>query len=105
MSRTYWVYILTNVPRTVMYIGMTNDLERRIAEHLSGEFKGITQRYHLHTLVHTEMFNRVDDAIAREKRIKGWSRVKKNALVEQDNPTWADLATGHYEKDPSLRSG
>jgi len=105
MSRSYWVYVLTNVPPTVMYVGMTNNLERRVAEHLSGEIKGFTQRYHLHTLVHAEMFDRVDDAIAREKQIKGWSRAKKNALVEQHNPTWADLAEGHYGKDPSLRSG
>jgi predicted GIY-YIG superfamily endonuclease len=105
MSRGFWVHILTNVPRTVMYVGMTSDLERRVAEHLSGEVKGFTQRYHLHTLVHVEMFDRVDDAIAREKQIKGWRRAKKNALVERHNPSWADLSEGHFGKDPSLRSG
>lgn len=104
MAHNYQVFILTNVPRTVMYTGMTNNLERRMAEHLSGETKGFTQRYHLHTLVHAEMFDRVDDAIAGEKQIKGWSRPKKNALVEQHNASWADLADGHYGKDSSLRS-
>jgi putative endonuclease len=87
-----------------MYVGMTNNLERRIAEHLSGEVKGFAQRYHLQTLVHAEMFDRVDDAITREKQIKGWSRAKKNALVQQHNRSWADLAKGHYGKDSSLRS-
>ncbi|HEX2889783.1 GIY-YIG nuclease family protein [Vineibacter terrae] len=88
---TYYVYILTNIHRTVMYVGVTNNLERRLAEHRAGIGGTFTRRYRVHTLVHVETFQRVDDAIAQEKRIKGWSRAKKNALVEQSNPIWADL--------------
>ena len=100
--RSYHVYIMTNVHRTVMYVGVTNDLERRVEEHrIGGAF---TQRYRVDTLVHVEVCDRIDDAIAREKQIKGWSRAKKNALVETLNPTWAELAPRPF-LDPSLRSG
>jgi predicted GIY-YIG superfamily endonuclease len=88
-----------------MYVGVTNDLERRVNEHrcgLGGEF---TKRYQVHTLVYFEEFQRIDDAIASEKRIKGWSRAKKNALVERLNPSWMDLAGADAVQDPSLRSG
>jgi predicted GIY-YIG superfamily endonuclease len=103
--RTYYVYILTNVLRTVMYVGITNDLERRMAEHRAGHGGTFTRRYRVHTLVYAEMFTRVDDAIAHEKRIKGWRRAKKNELVERSNPTWADLSAERPTLDPSLRSG
>ena len=85
---TYYVYILTNVKRNVMYVGVTNNLENRIAEH--GDRRG--GEY-------------VDEAIAREKEIKGWRRSKKDALVEASNPTWADLLDLGTSKGPSLRSG
>jgi predicted GIY-YIG superfamily endonuclease len=88
-----------------MYVGVTNDLERRLSEHRAGIGGAFTERYRTHTLVYFEEFQRIEDAIAHEKRIKGWSRAKKNALVEQSNPTWADLAAAAAELDPSLRSG
>ena len=87
----YYVYILTNDHGNVMYVGMTNDLERRLAEHRSGEISGFTSEYHVHKLVHCEEYQSVEEAIAREKQIKGWRRAKKNALVERENPTWRDL--------------
>ncbi len=105
MVHTYYVYILTNVPRTVMYVGVTNDLERRLGEHKSGLGGAFTKRYRVHTLVYFEEFQRIEDAIASEKRIKGWSRAKKNALIEQSNPSWTDLASPSGTQDPSLRSG
>jgi predicted GIY-YIG superfamily endonuclease len=101
----YYVYILANVPRVVMYVGVTNDLERRIDEHRSGLGSAFTRRYRAHTLVYFEEFQQIDDAIACEKRIKGWSRAKKNALVERFNPSWSDLARHKAAQDPSLRSG
>jgi predicted GIY-YIG superfamily endonuclease len=100
----YYVYILTNVLRTVMYVGVTNNLERRIAGHRAGLGGAFTRRYRVHTLVYVESFQRVEDAIAHEKRIKGWSRAKKDTLVERSNP-WADLAAASPSLDPSLRSG
>ncbi len=103
--RTYYVYILTNVHRTVMYVGVTNDLDRRLAEHRDGTGGAFTRRYRLQTLVYVESFQRVDDAIAHEKRIKGWSRPKKNALVEQYNPSWADLSACHPERSEGSRGG
>ncbi|MBS0525985.1 MAG: GIY-YIG nuclease family protein [Proteobacteria bacterium] len=104
--RSYWTYILTNVARNVMYVGVTNDLEKRVAQHRLGEGGLFTRRYNVHTLVYAEEHEQVEDAIAREKEIKGWRRSKKDALVESVNPTWADLfALGDAFKDPSLRSG
>lgn len=102
---TYYVYILTNVKRNVMYIGVTNDLERRVSEHRNGEGGAFTRRYRVSTLVYVEEFQFVDEAIAREKQIKGWRRSKKDALVETANPSWADLFEETAMKGPSLRSG
>lgn len=101
----YYVYILTNVSRAVMYIGVTNDLERRIADHCDGRGGAFTRKYRINTLVHVEEFQYIDEAIAREKEIKGWRRSKKDALVQASNPTWADLAGFDSAKGPSLRSG
>ena len=106
MSRhQYWVYVLTNVSRNVMYVGVTNDLERRVAEHREAKAEGFTRKYKVNTLVYAEDYQYIEDAIAREKQLKGWSRSKKNALVETVNPTWADLLAAPPAKDPSLRSG
>lgn len=101
----YYVYILTNIKRNVMYVGVTNDLEKRLADHSDGRGGSFTRKYRLNTLVHVEEFQFVDEAIAREKVIKGWRRSKKDGLVEQSNPTWADLAHLEHAKGPSLRSG
>ena len=102
---TYHVYILTNVKRNVMYVGVANNLENRVAEHRDGRGGAFTRRYRLNTLVYAEEYQYVDEAIAREKEIKGWRRSKKDALVEVLNPTWADLTDPGTAKGPSLRSG
>ena len=102
---TYYVYILTNVKRNVMYVGVTNNLENRIADHGDGRGGAFTRRYRVNTLVHVEEYQYVDEAIAREKEIKGWRRSKKDALVTASNPTWADLTDPTIAKGPSLRSG
>ena len=90
----YYVYILTNQNSTVMYIGVTNNLARRIYEHKKELVPGFTQRYHVHKLVYFEEFKEVYQAISREKQLKGWTRAKKNALVESKNPTWQDWSIG-----------
>jgi putative endonuclease len=84
---------LTNEYNNVLYIGVTNNLQRRIHEHKSGEIKGFTQKYNCTKLVYFESFNQVEAAIAREKQLKNWKREWKNALVEVENPEWRDLAT------------
>ena len=88
----YYVYILTNKTIKVMYIGMTNDLLRRLYEHKKELVDGFTKRYHIHKLVYYEIYNRVNDAIVREKRLKGLFRSRKNELVESVNPLWEDLS-------------
>ena len=88
--RAYWVYILTNRSCT-LYIGVTNNLERRLAEHATSGAARFTGRYALDRLIHAELYPDVRDAIAREKQLKGWRREKKVALVSADNPTWRDL--------------
>ena len=108
-ERLYYVYILASRSRT-LYTGVTNHLVRRIQEHRDGLVPGFTSRYRIHRLVYFEMFRDIRGAIAREKQIKGWSRAKKVALIEEQNPTWEDLAArffGPYPRkaDPSLRSG
>ena len=88
----YFVYILTNWNDSVMYIGITNDLERRLYEHRSKLADGFTKKYNIHKLVYFESTGDVRGAIAREKQLKGWSRAKKNALVASQNPQWRDLS-------------
>ena len=88
----YYVYILTNANNTVIYVGVTNDLPRRLAEHKSGAFDSFTKRYRVHKLVYFEEYHNPNDAISREKQLKGWRRSKKNALVETTNPSWSDLS-------------
>ena len=87
-----YVYILTNKNNRVMYIGVTNDLERRLYEHKQELVDGFTKRYHVHKLVYYEQSSDVRSAIQREKELKGWLRRKKNALVETMNPDWHDLS-------------
>ncbi len=87
----YYVYLLTNKKNTVLYTGVTNDLERRIYEHKNKIVDGFTSKYRVDKLVYFEATNDVNSAIAREKQIKGWVRAKKNALVESVNPMWNDL--------------
>ena len=94
MPREYdfWVYIMTNKVDSVLYIGMTNDLTRRVSEHQSGEIPGFTADYRCHKLVYCERYSNVDEAIEREKQLKRWSRKKKISLIESINPRWVDLS-------------
>ena len=88
----YYVYILTNKSDKVMYVGVTNNLERRLYEHKNELVDGFTKKYHVHKLVYYESYKDVRDAIIREKRIKGLLRIRKNELVESINPEWKDLS-------------
>ena len=87
----YFVYILTNKSNSVMYIGVTNDLCRRIYEHKNKLVEGFTNRYNVYKLVYVEEYSDINDALAREKQLKRWVRSKKNALVETINPNWDDM--------------
>lgn len=89
--KDYYVYIVTNTHNTVLYIGVTNDLERRINEHQSGKIPGFTSRYNCSKLVYFEQTVSIDDAITREKQLKKWSRSKKDWLIETTNPGWLEL--------------
>ena len=88
----YWVYILANWDHSVLYIGVTNDLTRRLYEHKNGLHEGFTKKYRVTNLVYFEQTSDVNAAIAREKQLKGWRREKKIALIEQMNPEWNDLS-------------
>ena len=83
---------MTNQHDTVLYIGMTNDLTRRISEHRSGETPGFTADFQCHKLVYHEHSSEVEEVIAREKQLKKWSRAKKVDLIDRMNPRWVDLA-------------
>jgi putative endonuclease len=89
--REYFVYMMTNKGRTTLYIGVTNSLMRRVSQHRAGEMPGFSKRYNTNRLVYYERFNDVRDAIAREKQLKGWSRGKKEGLINSMNPKWTDL--------------
>ena len=89
--RQYWVYIMASAHRT-LYVGVTNDLERRIFEHREGLTRGFTDKYNCHRLVYFEGTEDPISAITLEKRIKGWSRGRKVALIEDRNPGWEDLS-------------
>lgn len=89
---SYYVYILTNKNNTVLYIGMTNEIHRRIKEHKAGALDGFSKRYKTHKLVYYEKTNDVNSAIMREKNLKGWSRKKKEELINGINPEWNDLS-------------
>ena len=88
----YYVYILSNSNKNVLYTGVTNDLKRRVYEHKHHLDKGsFTARYNIENLVYYEATSDVEAAIEREKQIKGWNRKHKNKLIESKNPNWEDL--------------
>ena len=91
MSNLY-VYILTNKPNSVLYIGLTNDLERRPGEHKNKILKGFTYKYNVDKLVYFEEFDTYEAAFTRERRLKKWNREWKIKLIEQQNPEWKDLS-------------
>jgi len=92
MNNQYYVYILTNQRNTVLYAGVTSDLEKRIYEHKSKLIEGFTKKYNVNKLVYYEIFEIIDEAIKREKQIKAATRKKKIKLIENTNPGWNDLA-------------
>ena len=85
MYNQYYVYILSNDNNTTLYIGVTNDIERRINEHRSGLIPGFTTKYNCYKLVYFEIFSNIDEAIEREKQLKRWSRIKKDRLIDGTN--------------------
>ena len=97
MDHEFWVYIVASRSGT-LYIGITNDLARRIREHKSGELEGFASKYHCTRLVYYEKFENVLKAISRAKQLKGWRREKKITLIERMNPRWQDLAE-HWGAD------
>ena len=111
--KTYFVYLLTNYNNKVLYTGVTNNLLRRVYEHKNKQIDGFTKKYNVIRLVYFETFSDINEAIIAEKRIKGWTRQKKNLLVKSFNPDWNDLfptleentITQGLGKDPSHRSG
>ena len=89
--KQYYVYIITNKPRGTLYIGVTDDITRRIYEHKNKLLDGFSKKYSLDKLVYCESCNNINDAIHREKILKKWERVWKIELIEQQNPKWEDL--------------
>jgi len=87
----YWVYILVSKSLSTMYIGVTNDLGRRVFEHRTGKGSAFVKKYKVTRLVYAEEFEQVEEAIAREKQLKGWKRIRKNELVRAANPEWSEL--------------
>ena len=92
MRDIFYVYILATRKDGPLYVGMTNDLHRRIFEHKSHAIRGFTWRYNVDRLVYWETFETPDAAIKREKQVKRWRRAWKVALIERENPDWRDLA-------------
>jgi putative endonuclease len=90
-STQYYVYILTNKNNKVLYIGVTNDLERRIYEHKNKLVEGFTKKYNLNKLIYYEMTEDISSAIEREKQLKNWHRDWKINLIKSFNPMWKDL--------------
>jgi putative endonuclease len=90
-ERFYYTYMVASRSR-VLYVGVTGDLERRVAQHKSGSGDGFTAAYRCDRLVWFERYSSPDSAIAREKQLKGWVRAKKVALIHAANPTWEDLS-------------
>ncbi|MBI9040709.1 GIY-YIG nuclease family protein [Lutibacter sp.] len=98
----YYVYILSSKIRGTLYVGMTNDLQRRINEHKTRIKKGFTEKYGVHKLVYFETFQFVKDAITREKNIKKWKRDWKIELIEKENKKWLDLSKDWYDPIPVI---
>jgi putative endonuclease len=96
-DHNYFIYIVTNKNKTVLYIGVTNDLQRRIYEHENGLTPGFTKKYNCHFLIYYEHFQNIHDAIEREKEIKKLRREKKENLINRFNPMWRFLNKEIYE--------
>ena len=92
--KTYYVYILVSKRNGTLYIGVTNNLERRVSEHQQNPVEGFTKKYHVHHLVYYETTSDIQAALQREKQLKKWNRKWKLDLIEKDNPDWKNLITG-----------
>ncbi len=92
LTKQYYLYFLTNLNNKVIYVGVTNDLKRRVYEHKNGLIEGFTQKYCVNKLVYYEICEEIEGAILREKQIKGGSRKNKNDLIARFNPEWEDLS-------------
>lgn len=90
-SKTYFIYIITNFTNTTLYIGITNNLERRIFEHKHELLNGFSKQYHLKKLIYFEEYNDIQEALTREKQLKNWKRTWKIDLITKKNPTYKDL--------------
>jgi putative endonuclease len=97
----FWVYILASRTGT-LYVGMTGYFDRRISQHKSDSIEGFTKKYKVHRLVYYETYNQAQNAISREKQLKGWRREKKIDLIEKANPRWQDLAE-HWGREMRFR--
>ncbi len=95
MANIYYVYILSNYSK-MLYIGVTNDLERRVYEHKNKLIEGYSKRYNLFQLVYYESTHDIGRAIEREIQLKGWTRAKKVNLIYKSNPYWYDLAADWF---------
>jgi putative endonuclease len=100
-ERAYYVYIMSN-NAGITYIGVTNDLFRRVNEHKTGALPGFTRKHKTHKLVYYEEFQYIEDAIFREKQIKAYSKEKKRNLIKSINPKWMDLSVDWYVDEDSL---
>ena len=92
MRKRGYIYLITNQHNTALYVGVTNNLARRVAEHKAKINKGFTYKYNCDKLVYFEFYNSITDAIKREKQLKNWKRAWKNALVNEENEAWEDLS-------------
>ena len=91
MNNTYYVYILASKRNGTLYIGVTNDIIRRVYEHKNNLIEGFTKKYNVHQLIYFEQTNDIESAIKREKQLKKWNRKWKLELIEKQNPKWNDL--------------
>jgi len=104
-NHSYFVYIVTNINKNVIYIGVTNNLTRRINEHFQGSVEGFTKKYNCKYLIYYQHYDDIRMAISREKQIKKWSRIKKNELIAGFNPEWKFLNEGLASIETVYRFG
>jgi len=100
---SYYIYILANKRNGTLYIGVTNDLIRRIYEHKNKLVKGFTEKYDVSVLVYYEVTSDINSALAREKQLKSWNRNWKLDLIEKSNPRWDDLYESLFDLDPRVK--
>ncbi|MFD0836326.1 GIY-YIG nuclease family protein [Mariniflexile aquimaris] len=106
LYHNYWVYIITNKPKGVLYIGVTGGIDDRMERHVAGEGSVFASKYKLKQLVYFEEFQYIEDAIKREKQLKNWHRQWKINLIEQLNPNWDNLWKPlGFDVDPETSSG